>query len=542
VNLLRFKVSAYPNNRDSVVPNLHELIPSIPVSPPSWSLNYSQLVSENVIRSSSSGARGLSAPLNARQLPEPVVASSNSATSVLAGVKRPPISSVSSGVVGPPFKRAVAGPASSGPPLKPQKTNDVVSVDESDSLPSGAPSFRTGNNRIVKPGLSPNLRMNSSVAAPSKAVATSVAAVGMNTRGGNFHKSSTSNSNSNSHMQNGQTSNGSSSSDDPEKSWILEQYGETNQELRACDPKHIKSIENDLLTSVEKTTFESIAGLHDVKEVMNEAVVFPMIRRDLFTNLTAQPKGVLLFGPPGTGKTLIGKAVASECGARFFAISASSITSKWIGEGEKLVKTLFVVARALQPSIIFIDEVDSLLTSRNDSEHDSSRRIKTEFFIQLDGASTKKDDFVLIIGTTNRPQEIDEAARRRFTKRIYVPLPDSESRLALLQYLVKTEEKIALQESDLHQIVNLTDGFSGADMHILCQEAARLRLRQAIEKATVRANGNKLEAMRIVDKEIDYAPLSLDHFRSALVSTRPSVAPSELLHYIEWNQKFGIKQ
>ena len=335
---------------------------------------------------------------------------------------------------------------------------------------------------------------------------------------------------------------GSNSSDDPDKSWILEQYGENNQELRACDPKHIKSIENDLLTSVEKTTFDSIAGLHDVKEVMNEAVVFPMIRRDLFTNLTAQPKGVLLFGPPGTGKTLIGKAVASECGAKFFAISASSITSKWIGEGEKLVKTLFVVARALQPSIIFIDEVDSLLTSRNDSEHDSSRRIKTEFFIQLDGASTKKDDFVLIIGTTNRPQEIDEAARRRFTKRIYVTLPDKESRLALLQYLMKTEEQISLRENDFHEIVNLTNGFSGADMHILCQEAARLRLRQAIEKATIRANGNKLEAMRIVDKDIDYSPLSLDHFKVALQSTRPSVAPSELQHYIEWNQKFGIKQ
>ena len=122
---------------------------------------------------------------------------------------------------------------------------------------------------------------------------------------------------------------------------------------------------------------------------------------------------MLLFGPPGTGKTLIGKCIASQSGSTFFSISASSLTSKWIGEGEKMVRALFAVARVHQPSVVFIDEIDSLLSQRSESEHEASRRIKTEFLVQLDGATTEGDERILVVGATNRPQELDEAARRR---------------------------------------------------------------------------------------------------------------------------------
>lgn len=164
----------------------------------------------------------------------------------------------------------------------------------------------------------------------------------------------------------------------------------------------------------------------------------PMLRPDIFTGLRALPKGVLLFGPPGTGKTLIGKAIAQQTGATFFSISASSLTSKWVGESETAVRALFALAVHHQPSVVFIDEVDSLLTQSrftglqllsaagiiyltchpegSSEESEASRRIKTEFLVQLDGASTCTDARVIVIGATNRPDELDEAARRRFVK------------------------------------------------------------------------------------------------------------------------------
>ncbi|GJW22316.1 P-loop containing nucleoside triphosphate hydrolase superfamily protein, partial [Tanacetum coccineum] len=145
--------------------------------------------------------------------------------------------------------------------------------------------------------------------------------------------------------------------------------------------------------------------------------------------------GLLLFGPPGTGKTMIGKAIAGEAKATFFHISASSLTSKWIGEGEKLVRALFEVASCYQPAVIFVDEIDSLLSKRkSEGEHEANRRrLKTQLLIEMEGCDSVNDQ-VLLIGATNRPQDLDEAARRRLTKRLYIPLPCAG---ATLTYLLK---------------------------------------------------------------------------------------------------------
>ena len=131
------------------------------------------------------------------------------------------------------------------------------------------------------------------------------------------------------------------------------------------------------------TTWSDIAGLTDAKRSITEIVVWPMQRPDIFTGLRRPPKGLLLFGPPGTGKTLIGKCIASQSKATFFCVSSSSLTSKWHGESEKLVRALFAVARSRQPAVIFIDEVDSLLQERSENEDESTRRIKTEFLVQI---------------------------------------------------------------------------------------------------------------------------------------------------------------
>lgn len=189
------------------------------------------------------------------------------------------------------------------------------------------------------------------------------------------------------------------------------------------------------------------------------------MRPDIFTGLRALPKGLLLFGPPGTGKTLIGKAIANQVGATFFCISASSLTSKWVGESESAVRALFALGVHYQPSIIFIDEIDSLLTQRSADESEASRRIKTEFLVQLDGASTNNDAMVVVIGATNRPEELDEAARRRFVKRLYIPLPEETARKQLITTLLQDDRRgssPSLTESEIDQIVQQTQGFSGS--------------------------------------------------------------------------------
>uniref|UniRef100_H2YWE5 Fidgetin-like protein 1 n=1 Tax=Ciona savignyi TaxID=51511 RepID=H2YWE5_CIOSA len=218
--------------------------------------------------------------------------------------------------------------------------------------------------------------------------------------------------------------------------------------------------------------WDHIAGLEYAKATIKEVVIWPMMRPDIFTGLRGPPKGILLFGPPGTGKTLIGKCIASQSGATFFMHQLDS------GQGEKMVRALFAVASTNQPAVIFIDEIDSLLSQRSDSEHESSRRIKTEFFVQLDGATTASEDRILVVGATNRPHEIDEAARRRLVKRLYIPLPDNSAREQQSPIVFQIIHKLLLEQAfnmtqeEIASVVERTDGFSGADVTNLCKEAA----------------------------------------------------------------------
>ena len=189
--------------------------------------------------------------------------------------------------------------------------------------------------------------------------------------------------------------------------------------------------------------------------------------------------GILLFGPPGTGKTFLGRCIAAQTKSTFFSITVSALNSKWVGEGEKMMRTLFAVARVRQPSVIFIDEIDSLLKTRSDTEHESSRRMKTEFFSQFEGIATDPNDKLLIVGATNRPQELDDAARRRFTARLYIRLPDVSARKHIIESCLKSE-KHCLNEQQMNSLAEKTDGFSGADMKDLCRESAMEVIRDSM--------------------------------------------------------------
>lgn len=300
------------------------------------------------------------------------------------------------------------------------------------------------------------------------------------------------------------------------------------EELKRFGKDLVEKIENEIMESGDSISFDQIAGLADQKQTVQEVVCWPMKRPDLFTGLRRAPNGLLLYGPPGTGKTLIGKAIAHESGATFFSISSSSLTSKWIGEGEKLVRVLFAVAAYRQPAVVFIDEIDSLLTQRKADENEASRRIKTEFLVQLDGTGTSGQGRVLVIGATNRPQELDEAARRRFTKRLYIPLPEEHDREILIRVLLQANNHI-LREEDIFILARDTQGFSGADLKALSTDAAMGPIRQ-------------LGARALEVSVADVPPISYKHFRQALKGMRPSVSPADLVQYIEWDKTFGSKR
>jgi SpoVK/Ycf46/Vps4 family AAA+-type ATPase len=241
---------------------------------------------------------------------------------------------------------------------------------------------------------------------------------------------------------------------------------------RGVDEGAAKQIFNEIVIQGDEVHWDDVAGLEIAKSALKETVVYPFLRPDLFMGLREPARGMLLFGPPGTGKTMLARAVATESKSTFFAISASSLTSKYLGESEKLVRALFSIAKALAPSIIFVDEIDSLLSARGgSSEHEATRRIKTEFLIQWSdlakaaaGKETSEKDKergdasrVLVLAATNLPWAIDEAARRRFVRRQYIPLPEDWVRKLQLTTLMAAQ-KHNISDEDLDELVYLTQG------------------------------------------------------------------------------------
>uniref|UniRef100_A0A8B9P863 Spastin n=1 Tax=Apteryx owenii TaxID=8824 RepID=A0A8B9P863_APTOW len=296
--------------------------------------------------------------------------------------------------------------------------------------------------------------------------------------------------------------------------------------FRNVDSNLANLILNEIVDSGPAVKFDDIAGQELAKQALQEIVILPSLRPELFTGLRAPARGLLLFGPPGNGKTMLAKAVAAESNATFFNISAASLTSKYVGEGEKLVRALFAVARELQPSIIFIDEVDSLLCERREGEHDASRRLKTEFLIEFDGVQSSGEDRILVMGATNRPQELDDAVLRRFTKRVYVSLPNEETRLILLKNLL-SKQGSPLTQKELAQLARMTDGYSGSDLTALAKDAALGPIRELKPEQVKNMSASEMRNIKLSD------------FTESLKKIKRSLSPQTLEAYIRWNKDFG---
>lgn len=345
----------------------------------------------------------------------------------------------------------------------------------------------------------------------------------------------------------------------PEAMWKKRKAALMKNLPPGVDKNAAKQILNEIVVRGDDVRWSDIAGLEVAKKALREAVVYPFLRPDLFMGLREPARGMLLFGPPGTGKTMLARAVATESQSTFFSISASSLTSKYLGESEKLVRALFGLAKVLAPSIIFVDEIDSLLSQRSGSgEHEATRRIKTEFLIQwsdLQRAAAGRDsgdkdrgdaNRVLVLAATNLPWAIDEAARRRFVRRQYIPLPEAETRAIQLKHLLG-QQHYNLTDEDFASLVELTDGkvsspshpffghgantdsllgFSGSDITALAKDAAMGPLR-SLGEALLHMN---MEDIRSID---------LSDFVASLAMIRPSVSKSGLKQHEEWANEFG---
>ncbi|XP_041998132.1 uncharacterized protein LOC121747999 [Salvia splendens] len=291
-------------------------------------------------------------------------------------------------------------------------------------------------------------------------------------------------------------------------------------------------------------TFDDIGALENVKDTLKELVMLPLQRPELFCKgqLTKPCKGILLFGPPGTGKTMLAKAVATEAGANFINISMSSITSKWFGEGEKYVKAVFSLASKIAPSVIFVDEVDSMLGRReNPGEHEAMRKMKNEFMVNWDGLRTKDTERVLVLAATNRPFDLDEAVIRRLLRRLMVNLPDAANRAKILRVILAKED--LSPDVDLASVASMTDGYSGSDLKNLCVTAAHRPIREILEKEkkdqeAALAEGRPPPAL---SGSTDIRSLNSEDFKFAHERVCASVSSESInmTELLQWNELYG---
>ena len=293
-----------------------------------------------------------------------------------------------------------------------------------------------------------------------------------------------------------------------------------DKEEDAMDEK----VESEIMSKNPGVKFSDIIGMNDMKQTLYEIIVVPQIRPDLFTGIRKPQRGILLFGPPGTGKTLIAKAIASECGSTFFNISASSLTSKWVGESEKTVKSLFKIAYKKVPSIIFIDEIDSILSKRSESENEATKRLKTEFLIQFDGLGSNTNARLLVIAATNRPMDLDEALLRRLPKRVYCGPLDEDGRFEFIKKVINRVET-NLSDDDIREIAKKTNDYSNSDLMELCREAAYQPVKELTNEQIL-----ELKAFR---------PLVKQDLLNAVDKIRGTLSKKVRDELQKWNEQFG---
>jgi spastin len=262
-------------------------------------------------------------------------------------------------------------------------------------------------------------------------------------------------------------------------------------------------IEETIIDKSLNVKWDDLVGVDHVKQQIMETIILPTLNPKLFTGLRTPARGVLFYGPPGNGKTMIAKALASECGkdVSFLNVSSSTFSSKTLGrDTDKLIKALFSVANEKQPAVIFIDEMDSILSKRGAGESEESRRLKNEFLIQFEGVTSRAGERVVVIGATNRPFDIDDAILRRFSVHIHLELPNTVARKHAIAKLLQ-KVKSAVNDEGLNEVVRQTELFSYADLATLCREASFEPVREIPPEMLAKMSTNDIRSVTMHDFE-----------------------------------------
>ncbi|KAL1463058.1 hypothetical protein WDU94_014849 [Cyamophila willieti] len=265
-----------------------------------------------------------------------------------------------------------------------------------------------------------------------------------------------------------------------------------------------RMIKRDIILERPDVQWTDISNQTKAKRLLQEAVILPLEKPSYFKNIRKPWKGVLMVGPPGTGKTMLAKAVATEKNITFFNVSVATLTSKFFGESEKLIKMLFEEAKTRAPSVIFIDEIDSLCSLRGEP--------------------------IVILGATNFPWNIDDAFLRRLEKRIYVPLPDSKGREELLKLVLRNVD--VQSDVDLELISDQLDGYSSSDIVVVCRDAAFMAMRKAIKGKTV-------DGIKAIPMSVMKAPITKEDFNQAIKKCQKTVTSADIKKFEEWNDIYG---
>uniref|UniRef100_G3NPJ7 Fidgetin n=1 Tax=Gasterosteus aculeatus TaxID=69293 RepID=G3NPJ7_GASAC len=300
------------------------------------------------------------------------------------------------------------------------------------------------------------------------------------------------------------------------------------EQLKSSDSNLVEMVTTEILQQGPPVDWSDIVGLDVAKAAIKEEILWPILRPDMFSGLTTLPRSLLLFGPQGTGRTLLAHCMASQLGAAFLQLSSSALVTKWLGEGDKIIQASFLVARCRQPAVVFIKEVDLLLSDQL-SEESPVNRLKAELLMQLDSILTSAEDHVLVVCSTNKPEEIPESLRRYFAKRLLIPLPDGTARHQIITQLL-SQHNYCLSDKEMSLLVQRTEGFSGLDVAQLCQQAAVGPLHGI--------PGTDLSALHPTQMR----PVSYQDFDSVFCKFQPSISQKELDVYTEWNKMFGCSQ